>query len=47
MTKPISAGASPFKDPKVEKFIINLQKAFGTYSAKKHKALLAFLKAKS
>jgi hypothetical protein len=38
---------SAFKDPKVEKFIVNLQKAFGTYDAKKHRALIDFLEAKA
>jgi hypothetical protein len=45
--KTATAKTSPFKDPKVEKFIINLQKAFGTYDAKKHQALIGFLKAKA
>ena len=45
--KTATAKTSVFKDPKVEKFIVNLQKAFGTYDAKKHKALIDFLKAKA
>ena len=45
--KTATVKSSVFKDPKVEKFIVNLQKAFGTYDAKKHQALIGLLKAKA
>jgi hypothetical protein len=45
--KTATTKTSAFKDPKVEKFIVNLQKAFGTYDAKKHRALIDFLEAKA